>query len=270
MLNFKICSFLMFLAIGAAQAASVQQQQINSLDALESQIEGFVALTNKVLASQEPKIFEEFREKYLNSFEKIIDKFYPSARSISLEIFTLMDAKQINEAIKVLVDLLDKKHWFYLKNKDSELSSVELELLLKELEIYYNFFKKAHVYKENGLLIKSKETESAEEKALTKISLKDYFAKVLKVDTYLTLVAVRLDFLFLRMYSFAIKENLQNSDLANYQQTLAKIESFLAELNNSNFERYYKAKFKLARDLVETFSASIATKQSFLGGVPQW
>lgn len=277
MLKLGLCSFSIFLVIGVARAASVQApilekagtQQFASLDTLEQNIEGFLVLTNKVLTSKKPEVFEEFKKKYLNDFKAIVDKFYPSARSISLEIFTLMDAKQINDAVKTLVELFDKKHWFYLKNKDSELLNIELDLLLKELEIYYNFFRKTKVYKETGQLIKSNEAESSEEKALTKISLKEYFSKVLKVDTYLSLVAVRLDFLFLKMYSFALKENLQNSDLANYQQTLTKIESFLAELNDSNFERYYKAKFKLARDLIETFSANIA-KQNFISGGPQW
>ncbi len=261
--KFRLCSFSLFLSISlcgwanSLECPSSTTGQTATLEKIETSSDGFVKIVDSVLAARDEKLLEEFKSKYLDNFQLIIDKFYPSGRSISCKVFTLMDAHQIDKAIKVLVKLFDEKYWFYKNTEPIELSSIELDLLLRELEIYQSFFKNAFVYKINGKLIKKESTENEEEKALERCSLKDYFSKNLKTDSYLSLVAVRIDFLVIKMYSFGLKTHLKGYDLANYQQNLAKIETLLTELNGSSFERKYKQAFKSARDIIETFSANI-------------
>lgn len=226
----------------------------------------FEAVIESVKHSKDSKeAFKLLNEFYLSDFDNLMNEFFPSARSICLNVFTLMDAKQISDAFLAAIKLLDGKAWFYLKNDRSKFSKYSLDCLLKEFEIYEDFLKHAYVYADDGCLVKKPENETEEDKKRKTCSLKMFWKRTLKVDTYLRLVSIRLDFLFVKMYSCALGRNLTYNDKTQFQSFKAKIENSLPELNGSKYERYYKSKLKMALDFSETLSESITSSVDTVG-----
>lgn len=213
-------------------------------------------------AEDRERALKAFDEHFLSDFEKVVDNFFPSARSICLNVFTLMNAEQIADAFDKVVDLLDQKAWFYLKNDNKKFSKASLDSLLKEFDIFADFLKTTYVYPETGRIIKKVDQETEQEKNQRSMTLKVYWKRNLRVDTHLRLAAVRLDFLFIKMYSCALRPYPKYQDKNNFQQFKSKIEKVLPELTGSTYERYYKSKLKLALDFAETLSESIASNSN--------
>ncbi len=225
------------------------------------------AISNK---DQAKVMADQQRIKRLHFYNDYLACYYPKAFVITYQIFQQMDPEGIEEALRVLVDVLTQKTWFYFFNKPQGFKVIHFwEFIVDQLTIIHDFLSHACVNIANKkvfiptdddffvlsmLMLSSKARQSRNRKLLI-----DYLTGPGKTVIY-EFYALCFDFV-IKLFNEGIL--LQN--LGQAMIYLSELEYLVERLRGSSFEAVYQEAVKTAQELLDLLKQRFGISNCCIG-----
>ncbi len=199
------------------------------------------------MSCKEKKVFaKEFTEK-------IIFNFYPRAKAIDTQIFTLFAAQEIGEMVsQILVFFNEKDLWFYFSDTKTDMLPKNLVYATDELEKYLQFVE-SHFVQLDGHPINSAQNN------VRKISLKNFWLKSKSnsklQDIYYDLVLINFCYIIKNVAAIFMRHSIDHLTLFRLESYYKKALDLLHRLDGTRYQepannilKHYKELHKTAKE----------------------